>query len=406
MRRFIVLVLTLISMVWGEQSMLEVTKNVTTTLPKLIIEDGSNSADSKKFHGMLASDINVVSLFNLDPVYATASFDAASQNKESAYVLRYRLSQDGSGGYSADVKLLQNEAVLFSKNYLLKQREMLVFLSHSIAYDINAKMGGAPLEWMKRKVIFVRLTAPRRADIVVADYTLAYQKVVLSGGMYGFAKWANREQTEFYYTSLGDFKPTIYKYNLQSGKKTKLISSDGMAVCSDVSEDGKKLLLTLAPSGQPDVYLYDVTTEAKTKVTDFSGIDVNGQFMGSDTIVFVSNRLGNPNIYSKKISGSAITQLVFEGKNNSSCTAYRNWIVYKARENGGFNLHLTSLNGGGIRRLTNGGSNDYPRFSHDGEAILFIKQEGHNSQLGILRLALNRIFTFPLRIGNMQSIDW
>jgi TolB protein len=34
--------------------------------------------------------------------------------------------------------------------------------------------------------------------------------------------------------------------NLQSGKKEKIISSDGMAVCSDVSEDAKRLLLTLS----------------------------------------------------------------------------------------------------------------------------------------------------------------
>jgi TolB protein len=404
MCKFLISLMMLVNLTWAEESMLQVTKNVTTSLPKMIIEDSGSVTDSQKFHAMLAADINVVSLFDLDSTYKSTPFNAPAG--DSGYVLRYRLSPDSAGGYSADVKLLQNNAVLFSKNYVLRQREMAVFLSHSIAYDINAKMGGAPLEWMKRKVIFVRLGSPRHADIVVADYTLAYQKVVLSGGMYGFAKWANREQTEFYYTSLSDFRPTIYKYNLQSGQKTKLISSDGMAVCSDVSEDGGKLLLTLAPGGQPDVYLYNVATMDKTRVTDYSGIDVNGQFMGNDTIAFVSNRTGNPNIYSKKISGSAISQIVFEGNNNSSCTTYRNWVVYKTRENGGSNLHLVSLNGGGVRRLTNGGSNDYPRFSHDGEAILFIKQEGHSSLLGILRLGLNRIFTFPLRIGNLQSIDW
>ncbi len=117
--------------------------------------------------------------------------------------------------------------------------------------------------------------------------------------MYGFAKWANREQTDFYYTSLSDFRPTIYKANLASGKKTSIVSSDGMAVCSDVSEDGNKLLLTLAPSGQPDIYLYDLVSNEKKRITDYSGIDVNGQFMGSDTIAFVSNRFGNPIFFQK-----------------------------------------------------------------------------------------------------------
>lgn len=410
MKFLIIMALCLFSL-WGADATLEVTKNVGA-LPRLAIEDGSASTNDvgSKFHKMLTADMNVVSLFDVDTSYAQQGLESqypAAVHKDAAYVLRYRLISDGSGGYKTDVKLLQNGLELFSKMYYLKQSEMLVFLAHSVAYDINAKMGGAPLEWMKRKVIFVRLSGPRHSEIVAADYTLSYQKVVLSGGMYGFAKWANREQTDFYYTSLSDFRPTIYKVNLATGVKAAVVSSDGMAVCSDVSEDGNKLLMTLAPSGQPDIYLYDVRTKEKKRLTDYSGIDVSGQFMGDDKIAFVSNRMGNPNIFSKKMEGTAINQLVFEGKNNSTCSAYRNWLVYKAREgNGVFNLHLISLNDNIIRRLTSSGENDYPRFSYDGEAILHIKHEGSHSMVGIIRLGVNKSFSFPLHIGRLQSIDW
>ena len=395
---------------WGADATLEVTKNVGG-LSKFVIEDGSETRieATQKFHKMLSADMKVVSLFDVDESYAAQNYESTQpslEHKDAAYVLRYRLVSDGKDGFKADVKLVQNTLVLFTKTYYLKQSEMVVFLAHSIAYDINAKMGGAPLEWMKRKVLLVRLTGAKRSDIIAADYTLSYQKVILSGGMYGFAKWANREQTDFYYTSLSDFRPTIYKANLASGHKSAIISSDGMAVCSDVSEDGTKLLLTLAPNGQPDIYWFDTVTKEKKRVTDYSGIDVNGQFMGNDTIAFVSNRLGNPNIFSKKIDSSAINQLVFEGKNNSSCSTYRNLLVYKTRDGRGFDLHLISLNSNGVRRLTSSGENDYPRFSYDGEAILHIKQDGPRSSLGIIRLALNKSFAFPLHIGRIQSIDW
>ncbi len=100
--------------------------------------------------------MKVVSLFDVDDSYAAQTYESLQpsfSHNDAGYILRYRLNDDGSGGYKADVKLLQNGLELFSKTYVLKQREMLVFLSHSIAYDINAKMGGAPLEWMKRKVL-------------------------------------------------------------------------------------------------------------------------------------------------------------------------------------------------------------------------------------------------------------
>lgn len=411
--KYVLILLVCITTLLATDATLEVSKNVES-LPKLVIEDGNGADGSKKFFTMLHADMNVVSLFNVDNQYATASFDSivpSSIHQGAVYILRYRLMDDGNGGYRADIKVLQHGAEFFNKSYHLKQKEMLVFLSHSIAYDINAKMGGSPLEWMKRKVLLVRLSGPRRSEIVAADYTLAYQKVIMSGGMYGFAKWANREQSDFYYTSFSDFKPTIYKVNLATSVKTAIASSDGMAICSDVSEDGKKLLMTLAPSGQPDIYLYDVDTKEKKRLTDYSGIDVSGQFMGNDTIAFVSNRMGYPNIFSKKIDSNAVNQLVFNGKNNSTCTTYRDWLVYKAREDrvygsNAFNLHLISLRNHTVRRLTGGGENDYPRFSYDGEALLHTKYEGGRSFVGIIRLGLNKSFLFPLHVGRIQSIDW
>lgn len=414
--KFFLFFLTFIQLTWGADATLEVVKGVEGLSP-LAIEDGSVqiSETTQKFTKMLAADMNVVSLFTVDESYTATAFDSlipAPSHKEAQYLLRYRLVNDGSGGMRADVKLLQNGRELFIKNYVLKQSDMLVFLSHTIAYDINAKLGGTPIDWIKRKVLFVRLTSPRHSEIVASDYTLSYQKVIVKGGMYGFAKWANREQNDLYYTSLSDFKPTIYKMNLASGKKEKLISSDGMAVCSDISEDGKRLLLTLAPNGQPDIYLYDLATDMKTRVTDYSGIDVNGQFMGDGSIAFVSNRFGYPNVFSTRVGSSAVSQLVYQGKNNSSLSSYKNFLVYKAREssatyNGNaFNLHLLSLNSGNVKRLTASGENDFPRFSPDGEAILYIKQEGSRSSIGVIRFGLNKSFIFPLKIGRIQSIDW
>ncbi len=414
--KIIFLLVTWFYGVWGADATIEVVKGVEA-LPRLAVEDSSPHTGelSQKMAKMLVADMQVVSLFTVDESYATAPFDAAvpaPAHKEAQYLLRYRLDAVEGGGVRADVRFLRNGLLAFEKSYLLKQPEMMVFLAHSIAYDINAKLGGSPMEWIKRKVLLVRLTAPRRSEIVAADYTLSYQKVILTGGLYGFAKWANREQTDLYYTSLGDFKPTIYKMNLQSGQKQKLVSSDGMAVCSDVSEDGKRLLLTLAPGGQPDIYLFDTLTQNKTRLTDYAGIDVNGQFLGEDGIAFVSNRLGYPNVFGKKFNSNGVTQLVYQGRNNSSLSSYRNWLVYKARESGGtyagnsFNLHLLSLDSGSVKRLTASGENDFPRFSPDGEAILYIKQEGSRSSVGVIRTGVNKSFAFPLKIGRIQSIDW
>ena len=189
-------------------------------------------------------------------------------------------------------------------------------------------------------------------------------------------------------------------------------SSDGMMICSDANEDGSKLLLTMAPKGQPDIYLYDVKTKNARALTNYGGIDVGGQFMGNDKVVFVSDRLGYPNIFSTNINSNSVQQMVHYGKSNAACSAHGEYIVYKARESsesfGGntFNLHLISTKTDFIRRLTAVGVNEFPRFSVDGDAIVFIKNYQSQSSIGIIRLNHNKNFLFPLKYGKVQSIDW
>ncbi|MFG5109192.1 translocation protein TolB, partial [Campylobacter lari] len=123
-----------------------------------------------------------------------------------------------------------------------------------------------------------------------------------------------------------------------------------MAIVSSVSKDGKKLLMTLSPNGDPDIYLYDVESGEKIQMTKYRGIDVSGNFIDNDTaMIFVSDRLGYPNVFTKKLEENApIEQVVFHGKNNSSVTSHNNYVVYTSRETNNefgpnvFNLYLIS----------------------------------------------------------------
>ena len=186
-----------------------------------------------------------------------------------------------------------------------------------------------------------------------------------------------------------------------------------MIVASDVSQDGTKLLLTMAPNDQSDIYLYDTINKSLKRVTTFSGIDVNGNFVDNDSrVVFVSDRLGYPNVFATSINGGAVEQMVFHGKNNNSISTFENYVVYSSRESANeytqktFNIYLISTKSDYVRQLTADGVNTYPRFSSDGGSIVFIKSIGDSSAVGIIRVNENRSFQFPLRIGKLQSIDW
>jgi len=407
----------LMSFVFANDATIEVIKKAET-LPSIAVEDASISYDDTfklRFFKSLVADLNVISIFNVDRHHNLANFNDVNvvvANKDKNYVLRYRMFEDDNAALNVSVKLFNKSTTVFSKNYRVSKKEIFMFISHAIAYDINDFMGEPSVSWMKRKVIFSRIVAPKKSEIIIADYTLSYQHVILKGGFDIFPKWANKSQNSFYYTSLDAAKPTLKYVNIQTGKVKNIISSDGMMVCSDVSSDGKMLLLTMALKGQPDIYTYNVANRTYHRETTYSGIDVNAQFMNKNQIVFISSRLGFPNIFSKKLDTNEIEQMVYYGKSNVSCSAHNNYVVYEARESSNafskntFNLHLISTKTDLIRRLTATGVNEFPRFSNDGDAIIFIKNYKAQSAIGIIRLNYNKNYLFPLKYGRIQSMDW
>lgn len=409
--------LMLFSLSFASDATIEVIKKVES-LPSLAVEDSSisyNDTFRLKFFKSLVADLNVLSLFNVDRHYRKTHFNDTNvvlENKDMNYVLRYKMFEDDNAALNVEFKLLYNNEIVMSKNYKISRKKVYMFIAHSIAFDVNKYMGAPSVEWMKRKVIFSRIVEPKKSEIIISDYTLSYQHVVVNGGFNVFPKWADKQQNSFYYTSLDAYKPTLKHLNTITGKKTKIMSSDGIMICSDVSKDSKKLLLTMAPKGQTDIYLYDVKSKKTEKVTKYGGIDVNGQFMDDDKIVFVSDRLGYPNIFSKTIGEKSVEQMVYYGKSNAACTAHGEYIIYKARESSNafsrntFNLHLISTKTDFIRRLTATGVNEFPRFSKDGDAVLFIKNYKEQSSIGIIRLNHNKNYLFPLKYGKLQSMDW
>ena len=406
-----------VSFSYGADATIEVIKKVDA-LPSLAVEDSSISYDDTfklRFFKALVADLNVISIFNVDRHHRKTHFNDTNvilENNDMNYVLRYMMHEDDNGALNVDVKLLKEGEEVMSKKYRVGRKDVFVFVAHALAYDINEFMGESSVAWMKRKVIFSRIVAPRKSEIVISDYTLAYQHTIVKGGFNVFPKWANKAQNAFYYSSLDGLKPTLKYVDIKTAKVSSIMASDGMMICSDVSDDGKTLLLTMAQNGQPDIYSYNVNTKKYVRETKYGGIDVNAQFRSKDSMVFISSRLGYPNVFSKKLGSSEVEQMVYYGKSNSACSAHGEYIVYKARESSNafsrntFNLHLISTKTDFIRRLTATGVNEFPRFSKDGDAIIFIKNYKAQSAIGIIRLKHNKNYLFPLKYGKVQSMDW
>jgi len=333
--------------------------------------------------------------------------------KNQEYVLKYKYLQ--TNGAKLVIRLLRgsDSKEVFKKSYAINNKSKMPFLVHKAVYDINGFLRYPDIGWINRYVIFSRYTTPRHSEIVVADYTFRYKKVIIRGGLNLFPKWASRDQKSFFYTSFNGLYPTLYKLNLYTGAKSKILQSEGMVVCSDINSNASKILVTMAPNSQPDIYEVDLNTKNKYRITKFAGIDVNGKYVDDDkNIVFVSNRLGYANIFKKSIRGNSVSQLVYHGKNNNSVDSYKDKIVYSSRESSNefgsnnFNIYLTNSNGYQTRAITTTGSNQFPRFNSNGTVIQYIKHTSSGSYIGYSNLNTHLSLLFNLGIKKIQAIDW
>ena len=410
--RYLLALIVSINFIFGVDAELTIEKDVPNKATIAIVEDSATASGNqphKKMFELLQNDIKLSGHFNLNPKYYRSDYNELEISPDIAemeYVLKYSFSSDNR---KLSIKLISlvNGDTTFEKSYMVNVATRYPFLAHNAIVDMNEALGYDDISWMKRYLIFSKYTSSRKSEIWIADYTLSFASVVVRGGLNLFPKWANQEQSAFYYTSYNNKVPTLYRVDMRNGNRKKIISSQGMLVCSDVSRDGERLLLTMAPKGQPDIYEYNINSKDLTQITNFSGIDVNGKYVGDESkIVFVSNRTGKANIYLKSIGSSAVSKVAVYGTDNNSCDAFDQYILYSVKEGGAVNIYLGSIYSSYVRPLTSGGINRFPRFSSNGKIVLYIKQKGSKNSIGYLNLATKQNAIYPMIRGKIQSIDW
>ncbi len=422
-KKLIVSVLIFSISVFAADAELDIVKN-STNLPKVEIGVSPNTMKktlTTKIKKMIEKDLEVSGHF--DVLKSNESVDYNSMpnvltlsNRGTDLFLNINTQVSGFGGISVMVKLfdINTRQLVFNRSFTTSLEDRYPFLAHRISIAVNKHLKAPSIEWMDKFVLFSQYKEARKADIIIADYTLTFQKPVIRGGLNIFPKWASKtKQEEFYYTTYDKGIPTLVKTNLYTRKRETIMKSEGMIVASDISEDGKKVLITASPEYQPDIYLYDTRNKSKIRLTTYKGIDVGARFVENDSkIVFVSDRLSYPNIFAKKLGSRGVERLVYHGKNNSSATTFKDYIVYTSRDKGNefgdfaFNLYLMSTKSDYLKRLTANGSNQFPKFSPDGESVIFLKTVRDRSSIGIIRLNHDKSYLFPLKNGKIQSIDW
>jgi TolB protein len=141
------------------------------------------------------------------------------------------------------------------------------------------------------------------------------------------------------------------------------------------SPDGRTLAVALTIDGLSQIYLVDAAGGGQPKrLSRSSAIDTEPSFSSDGrTVYFTSDRGGSPQIYRMPVAGGDATRVTFSSSYNTSprVSPDGRLLAFLTRRDGRYFVAVKDLNAGNETILTEGGQEEAPSFSPNGQWIMY-----------------------------------
>ena len=177
------------------------------------------------------------------------------------------------------------------------------------------------------------------------------------------------------YVSFESGQPAVYIQDLTTGKREMVSQRVGLNGAPAFSPDGKSLALTLSSSpGNPDVYVMDLANKQLRRITTSDAIDTEPVWApDGQSLYFTSDRGGSPQIYQVAAQGGDPQRVTFDGNYNANPRIAPDGksLAFVHREDGNLHIAVMDLASGTLQTITDGGLDKSPSFAPNGSMIIF-----------------------------------
>jgi TolB protein len=213
------------------------------------------------------------------------------------------------------------------------------------------------------------------------------------------------------YVSFEQGRPAVYVQEVATGERRKVSERTGINGAPAWSPDGERLAVTLSHQGNPEIYVLDLDTGDLTRVTRSSGIDTSPAWMpGGDEIVFTSDRAGGPQLYRIAVDGgSSARRLTYEGNYNAgpdvSPDGEQIAFVHRTERNQ-YRIAVLDLTSDLMRVVTDGRLDESPTFAPNGRMILYATEHEGRGVLGAVSADGRVAVRLSQARGNIREPAW
>lgn len=249
--------------------------------------------------------------------------------------------------------------------------------AHKCADTIYARLTGEG-PYFDSRVVYVSETGPKGRRIkrlAIMDQDGANHRFLTNGqSLVLTPRFAPNQQSIVYMSYLGKI-PSIYVYDIGSGRQRLVVQNVATTFAPRFSPDGRYILFSMAQSGNTDVYRISAQGGTPQRLTNSPGIDTGGSYSPDGSrIVFESDRSGGQQIYVMNADGSNQQRISFGGGRYATPVwSPRGDLIAFTKLAGNFRIGVMSPSGGGEKLLTDSWSDEGPSWSPNGRVITFLR---------------------------------
>lgn len=189
----------------------------------------------------------------------------------------------------------------------------------------------------------------------------------------------NQQQITFFsYNGIkAGLKPSVYLYNLLSGKIEILGQFPGMSFAPRFSPDGLDLVMSLAQNGTTNIHIMNLKSKKTNQLTKGRSIDTSPSFSpDGKKIVFNSDRSGGQHLYVMKRNGKNAKRISF-GRGSYATPVWSprgDYIAFTKFTRGRFFIGLMRPDGSEERLIAEGYLTEGPTWAPGGRVLSFFRQ--------------------------------